>query len=279
MTGGSISGNFTYSTGQSRASGAGVRVNSGTFDMSGGQVSGNKVMDGDLGGGGVYVAGGELKISGNASISGNTANYGGGGVMGGGTGLITMTGGAISNNVADNGGADGGWGYGGGVYMHGSGVFNMHGGTITGNHARMHSGGTYREPTGTFNHLGGTISGNTPAGQVGTSAPIDFGEFGLDLDEPSDEPSDDTHDDEPSDDTHDDEPSDDTQSGYQGQLLMSVQAVDGNDTGSRGFAWVIANIGDLLLFSLPLILTITFAIIKRKIYVKGAWRRGRKSRR
>jgi hypothetical protein len=60
-------------------------------------------------GGGVYFAGGTFNMSG-GTISGNTAYYGGGVYFAGGGGTFAMNGGTISSNTAY---------YGGGVYVNG----------------------------------------------------------------------------------------------------------------------------------------------------------------
>ena len=62
LYGGSISGNEA-------AKGCGVYVNSGTFNMSGGEISGNNNASN---GGGVYVANGNFTVSGTAVIENNT---------------------------------------------------------------------------------------------------------------------------------------------------------------------------------------------------------------
>jgi len=95
--------------------GGGVYVgSSGTFTMSGGEISGNSSR-------GVYVDGGTFTMSG-GEISGNTSSsYGGGVYVNGGT--FTMSGGEISGNTAA---------YGGGVYVDGGTFTKSGGGTITG---------------------------------------------------------------------------------------------------------------------------------------------------
>jgi parallel beta-helix repeat protein/predicted outer membrane repeat protein len=85
---------------------------SGTFTMSGGEISGNTAS---YYGGGVYVSG-TFTMSG-GEISGNTASStSGGGVYVYGT--FTMSGGEISGNTASGSG-----GYGGGVCVSSSGTF------------------------------------------------------------------------------------------------------------------------------------------------------------
>jgi hypothetical protein len=82
MCGGEISDNTA-----SFGGGGGVFINDGTFNMSGGKISGNTAYgngNGNAGqGGGVYVAKvffvGTFNMSG-GEISGNTASYSGGGV-------------------------------------------------------------------------------------------------------------------------------------------------------------------------------------------------------
>ncbi len=143
--------------------GGGVYVYSGTVNMSGGEITGNKayrvfsVSEGgaNASGGGVYVHGGTFTMSNTASITGNNAseNGTGGGVYVGG-GSFTMNGGEISRNTTDvnNGSA-------GGVCLNG-GSFFMRSGSITGNSAGNGAGGVYAA-AGTFTMTGGSITGNS----------------------------------------------------------------------------------------------------------------------
>ena len=188
MKGGTISGNT--STGNGGAVYAGGAESN--VLISGGEISGN-TSNGQYGGGGVYVTGGTLTISGSAMIKGNTAimtdtDHGGGGVyvttgakftMSGGTitenkassgagvfmsywetngSTFEMTGGTISNNIASyNGGA---------VEINEYCRFTMSGNaSITGNKATNNGGGVFvstsiHDISATFNMTGGTISGN-----------------------------------------------------------------------------------------------------------------------
>jgi uncharacterized repeat protein (TIGR02543 family) len=147
MNGGEISGN-TYSNPSGYFAGGGVYVDDGTFTMSGGKISGNTSSNG----GGVSVAHKTFTMSG-GEISGNTAYNGGGVYVFMGT--FTMSGTAkISGNIASNS-------YGGGVYVQ-SYTCTMSGGEISGNTASgsyASGGGVYEG--GTFTMSGGTIFGNT----------------------------------------------------------------------------------------------------------------------
>ena len=167
--------------GGSLGSGGGVHVSSGTFNMYGGRISGNVSKDtSDGGGGGVYVCNSStFNMSGNAAVSGNTAQYGSGvylssnstftmsehaaisgnsaGNNGGGIyisypGTFTMENGTISGNSADKNG--------GGVYVHNSGAFTMNSGSISGNRATQNGGGVYVK-NGTFTMSGGKVTGNS----------------------------------------------------------------------------------------------------------------------
>jgi len=124
---------------------AGVNAYSGTFEMTGGTISGNNTS---TNGGGVYMNGAAFTMTG-GTISGNTASNGGGVYVYSGT--FTMTGGNISGNKADK--------RGGGVYDYST--FNMHGGAIMGNTAAEYGGGVYVVSSyNTFNKTGGgTITG------------------------------------------------------------------------------------------------------------------------
>ena len=167
--------------GGSLGSGGGVHVSSGTFNIYGGRISGNVSKDtSDGGGGGVYVCNSStFNMSGNAAVSGNTAQYGSGvylssnstftmsehaaisgnsaAMTGGGvfvsSGSITMSSDAvISGNSAGNNG--------GGIYISYPGTFTMENGTISGNSADKNGGGVYVHNSGAFTMNSGSISGN-----------------------------------------------------------------------------------------------------------------------
>jgi hypothetical protein len=123
---------------------------------AGSKISGNTGGN-DGGGGGVYVNSGTFTMSG-GTISGNTSRNGGGGVYVGSNGTFTMSGGTISGNTASPWAGGGG----GGVYVHSSGTFTMKSGEISGNSSSSYDGGgggVYAG--GTFAMSGGAISGNT----------------------------------------------------------------------------------------------------------------------
>jgi hypothetical protein len=126
MESGIINNNTANGTG-----GGGVKVSSGgSFNMSGdAKISGNTA---NMYGGGVEVSEGSFDMSGGAEISGNIANQSGGGVYVGGciSASFTMSGGTISGNIADD---TTGYGTGGGVYVAGATtVFDKTGGIIYG---------------------------------------------------------------------------------------------------------------------------------------------------
>ncbi|MDE6069183.1 MAG: hypothetical protein K2F89_09595 [Treponemataceae bacterium] len=98
-------------------------------------------------GGGVQVSSGTFEMSG-GEISDNVAYYGGGVcVVYEDTSIFTMTGGKIIDNEA--------WSQGGGVYV--GGKFTMSDGEISGNTAQDGGDGVYKSPVGTFTHTGGTV--------------------------------------------------------------------------------------------------------------------------
>ena len=199
MTGGSFTltdckgvGTITHA---SSKTGRGVYVSSGTFNMYGGSITGNRAT-GDGGGvyksgsnssfnmyggsitgntansygGGVYVDGGGFTMSG-GTIGGtktgetNTATYGGGGVYA--KANFEMTGGSIGGtNENDANTAD----RGGGVCVD-CGKFTMSASadgqnipSITGNNATENGGGVYViGSSSTFEMTGGSITGNNAA--------------------------------------------------------------------------------------------------------------------
>ena len=119
MSGGVIKNNVA--NGKSEGFGGGVLVASGaTMDLSGGTISGNRVINpqsGSLGsgGGGIAVGGG---------VSGMCQGA-----------MLNMTGGTVANNFAQNNG--------GGISIQDNCTANISGGSITGNHAQsgMFGGG------------------------------------------------------------------------------------------------------------------------------------------
>jgi hypothetical protein len=126
--------------------GGGVYIGiGGTFNMSGGKISGNTTNT-KLGGG-VYVDYGTFNMS-SGEISGNTSNVGGGVYVNGGTGggTFKMSGGEISGNTADSNS--------GGVGVLG-GAFTMSGGTVSGNISPNSAG--VNISGGTFKMSGGAV--------------------------------------------------------------------------------------------------------------------------
>ena len=170
MTGGSFTltdckgvGTITHA---SSKTGRGVYVSSGTFNMYGGSITGNRAT-GD--GGGVYKSGSNSSFNMyGGSITGNTANSYGGGVYVDGGGF-TMSGGTIGGtktgetNTATYGG--------GGVYA--KATFEMTGGSITGNNAYKSDyistfGGGVCVGSGIFTVSGEvTVTDNTKGGTKG----------------------------------------------------------------------------------------------------------------
>ena len=117
--------------------------------MSDGNISSNIASEN---GGGAYLAGGTLTITG-GSISSNTASNGGGAYLAGGT--LDISGGNISSNTATNGG---------GAYVN-NGTINMSNGNIASNKAG-NGGGAYVSD-GALNISGGTISSNNATNGAG----------------------------------------------------------------------------------------------------------------
>ena len=167
MTGGSFTltdckgvGTITHA---SSKTGRGVYVSSGTFNMYGGSITGNKAQDAQGRGGGVYVysGSGTFNMYG-GSITGNRATGDGGGVYkSGSNSSFNMYGGSITGNTANS--------YGGGVYV-GTGQFTMEGGSITGcqaNGGSFGKGGGVYNCDGQFTMIGGIIEGNCTASGSG----------------------------------------------------------------------------------------------------------------
>ena len=146
--------------------GGGVYVNgSGTFAMNNSaSVSGNTANQG----GGVYVESGTFNMN-DGTITGNKAkndkasnDTNGGGVFVNKSGTFNMNDGAISDNKATNS-DEKNTTYGGGVYVSG-GTFTMNGGTSSVSKNTAKNGGGVSVSFGTFNMNDGKISGNTGNG-------------------------------------------------------------------------------------------------------------------
>lgn len=157
MTGGKIKDNTSTDTHDNRRGGGGVFTEN-DFVMTGGEISGNISAGGS--GGGVRVDGGTFTMSGSAKISGNTAKVTGGGGVGitQHVGKFIMNGGEISGNSVIGIFSTGG---GGGVYTEGE--FTLNNGKITGNTSDGSGGGVYSDSTMDINGFemnGGEISGN-----------------------------------------------------------------------------------------------------------------------
>ena len=153
LNGGEISGNNDV------YNGAGVYVAGGTFNLNSGKINGNEAQGY---GGGVYVAGGTFNLNG-GEISSNEASFAGGMNYEGGKVTINE-GSTISGNTATRGA---------GIMVSGDNI-TMSGGIITGNRAKgnqyKNGGGVYIVQytkqgtgviTGVFTMTGGKITGNT----------------------------------------------------------------------------------------------------------------------
>jgi len=133
--------------GHSGNNGSMVHVVGGTLKMrTGSAITGNTCTTSD--GGGVYAYG-TFEMSG-GTISGNTAKEGGGVFVYNSPSNFTMSGGTISGNTA---------GKGGGISVFVNGIFTMRGGTITSNTSHEYGGGVYVNGIGRFTKSGGTITG------------------------------------------------------------------------------------------------------------------------
>lgn len=196
MTGGYITNNRTIET---SGEGCGVVVDLGassrdprsTFEMSGGEISNNIIIDSGLSinGAGVFCAG-DMEISGNAKITSNKIQYtatndrlegAGGGVYCTQTANFKMSGGEISENAAD---------VGGGIYVYQTGddsdgprgKLEICDGKITGNTAEQGGGIYFEQNVGSegtskddaFTMSGGEITGNTAERGGGIYTTVQF---------------------------------------------------------------------------------------------------------
>lgn len=152
MYGGNITGNVRTGSGN----GGGVLVSYGIFNMYDGKITNNSCGSS---GGGVYVDRGTFNMSG-GEISSNTSGESGGGIELYNKSDFTMTGGSISQNKAENDCC-----YGGGIDVSYGSTFTMNGGNITANESWKGGGVYVGEETSngknTFTMNGGTITSNT----------------------------------------------------------------------------------------------------------------------
>jgi len=172
-----------------RSGGAVYFAASGTFTMSGGQISDNTAANGD--GGAIRISAGTVDLT-NGSIINNTAN-GNGGAVHGGAAIVTVSGGTYAGNQAHNGSA---------FYID-TGTGNFSGGTIQNNtispsheggavgigsdSAKLNLSGTVRIKENKFNgsvtsnvyldkDTDAVISiGNITSGEIGIYVPGDYG--------------------------------------------------------------------------------------------------------
>ena len=148
-------GNITGNVGTGSGNGGGVFVSFGEFNMYDGKITNNSCRSS---GGGVYVDCGTFNMSG-GEISSNISGESGGGIDVSYGSTFTMTGGSIRQNKAENDN------YGGGIDVSYGSTFTMDGGNITANESWKGGGVYVGEETSngknTFNMNGGTITSNT----------------------------------------------------------------------------------------------------------------------
>ena len=138
---------------------------SGTFEMTGGEISNNESSTYN-GGGGITISGGTFNMTGGRIIDNTGSQSSGGVTVSGGT--FNMTGGSITGNIGSNGG---------GVTIAATGKFNMTGGIITNNMGSTNGGAVFMN-SGTFSMTGGSITDNT-AGTTGGGVQVSGGTFVL----------------------------------------------------------------------------------------------------
>uniref|UniRef100_UPI0036F37329 choice-of-anchor Q domain-containing protein n=1 Tax=Rhodopirellula bahusiensis TaxID=2014065 RepID=UPI0036F37329 len=162
INGGAISSNVASGDDASNG-GGGLFNDGGTLNVID-AVIGFNVADGASGsGGGILNDGGTLTISGNTTISNNTANRAGGGIEVTGGTINTITGATISSNSAGVSPAVAAPGNGGGIHVGGDGQLTISGGSVTGNSAALEGGGLWNG-SGLMTINGTTITGNTALG-------------------------------------------------------------------------------------------------------------------
>ncbi len=130
-------------------------------------------------GGGVYVKSGTFNLEG-GEITGNTAQRGGGIFVNNGA-YFTMTGGTVSNNQTVDGGRPKFAGEGGGIFVYGTATIS--GGSITGNicnsQTDLGGGGLYVNNNGIATLINATVTNNTAYGFGGGIAGCCHGEMSI----------------------------------------------------------------------------------------------------
>ena len=153
--GGKITGGYERKYSWDDLNGGGLCVMGGAVNLYGGEISGNRAVNGGYGGG-IFVLNGTLNMYG-GSIKNNYANTSGGGVSLKNS-TFTLYDGEISGNRASSDY------YGGGVAVLEGSTFIMNGGKISGNQARLGGGVCVNgssSPYPSFTMNGGEITGNT----------------------------------------------------------------------------------------------------------------------
>ena len=147
---------------------AGGVTNLGTFTMTGGEITGNRVapLPSGMAAAGVYN-GGIFKMDGSAKVAKNVSVLASdaGGVYNANGATFTLAGNAqiIENTAPENTEQHSG----GGVYN--DGTFEMEGGVIRGHTVTQFGGGVYNAEDATFTLSGGTIDNNTAYDGKGSS--------------------------------------------------------------------------------------------------------------
>ncbi len=139
-------------TGNTAPGGAGLWINDGTVSIQSSTVSNNTATSDSLGGGGLFINGGNIVTVTNSTFSQNTAAGNGAGIFAAGD--ITMANDSISSNTADGGG--------GGLWID-SGTTLIHNTAVNDNNANGNDfggGGAYVSG-GNVTVLGSTFSGNS----------------------------------------------------------------------------------------------------------------------
>ncbi len=158
-------------TGLTGGEGGAVLAESGTVEMTGGEICGNTAF---VGGGLAVMDGAEFTLSG-GSITDNTAfgtrkngavknSASGGGVLVADDGRMVMDGGEITGNHAIAGGGVALGSLDSSYYVNGRPEFEMTGGEIRGNTSDKVGGGLFVQNNGVATITGGTFSGNASEG-------------------------------------------------------------------------------------------------------------------
>lgn len=149
-----VSDNFAMGAASDQG-GGGIYVDGGTLTVTGGAISDNAASGASGSGGGVFVNGGSATLSG-VSVQRNGASRAGGGIESlGQTNVTLLTGTALTGNTTGSAPGNGG-----GLHVSGPGFVTLGDVTVSNNRAQNEGGGLWNSGTGAMSVVRSTVSQN-----------------------------------------------------------------------------------------------------------------------